>query len=956
MIEAAALVGGVVLSMFLGVALHDVLRRPSFRRLAVRNLLRRRTEAVLVVLGSSLGTAVIASAFVVGATFHASVRDGARTQLGPIDEQVTLAQVNDLARAEQLLRAPPLRNVDGVLPTLRLDAAGSNLSGSLVKPTISIGGLDLVRAAHFGGHPADTGLSSVVTQLRRGEVIVGTRLARALQVTKRDQMVVHVWGQAHTLVVRAVVDPIGLAGATDLIVSKSTISQWWYAAGSPPRGAPTAMILVSNTGRVFDSAQHSDAVAREIASRLTPALAHEVSSVKADLLKHAVERGSSLGQLFTGIGTFSVLAGVLLLINLFVMLAEERKKELGLARAVGLQRFDLVRILTLEGAFFGVAAAFVGAFVGAGLAWIVARRAAGLVGHDDVGFHLRFVAPTSVLTISALIGLGISLVTVWITSLRVASLNIVQALRDMPEAPRTHHEWSSSLLGAVGILAGVLLTLWGLVSVVPLAAVLGPPLALCSSLPLLRPIVGRRVSTALASAATLVWCIGVFTFLKRITERTSVPVFVVQGVVMVAAAVALATALDRAWSVGVTFLSRTGKGVAARIGLAYPLEKTFRTGLLVGMYALIVFTLTFLVIYAQITTNQTSSITQRVSGGADLLVDANGSATVTNAQLDAMPGVQRVATIWRAGPSFRTATHPGATQWAMSGFDESLLAVGVPHLAERAPGMGTDRAVFATLLAHPRDVVVDDHFLDESGLTAPHAGAAGIGSFINAHDPISGKSARFRVVGITSEDIVGAGVWASAASVRSLSGVGAVPSRFTLRLEPGVNPDLVVDQIERRYGTSGVVATTFGGKVADAMAVEVGFLDLMRRYLSIGLVVGIFGMAVVMVRASRSRRRQIGMLRTIGFSDDVVRRVFLVEAAFIAFQGIATGIGLGLVVSYQMLSRTASLGGEALPFAVPWPTIGALAAIPFVASLAVALIPASQASNIEPAQVLRIPD
>ena len=98
------------------------------------------------------------------------------------------------------------------------------------------------------------------------------------------------------------------------------------------------------------------------------------------------------------------------------------------------------------------------------------------------------------------------------------------------------------------------------------------------------------------------------------------------------------------------------------------------------------------------------------------------------------------------------------------------------------------------------------------------------------------------------------------------------------------------------------------------------------------------------------------MLRTIGFSADTVRRAFLVEASFIALQGIATGVGLGLLVSYQMLSRTAALGGDPLPYSVPWATVGALAVIPFAASLAVALIPASQAAALNPAEVLRLPD
>ena len=51
--------------------------------------------------------------------------------------------------------------------------------------------------------------------------------------------------------------------------------------------------------------------------------------------------GNGLGSLFLFIGSFSIIAGVLLLVNIFVMLAEERKAELGLLRAVGMRRHHL---------------------------------------------------------------------------------------------------------------------------------------------------------------------------------------------------------------------------------------------------------------------------------------------------------------------------------------------------------------------------------------------------------------------------------------------------------------------------------------------------------------------------------------------------------------------------------------------------------------------------------------
>jgi putative ABC transport system permease protein len=956
MLEVLAGIGAALLTAMLAVAAHDLVRRPGFRRLAMRNMVRRRTEAILVVLGSSLGTAIIAAAFLVGSTFNASVRDGARTKLGPIDEQVTLTHPQQLAHLTRTLTEPVMHQTDGVLATVRAPVSVTATVGGVTRADGSAlaGELDLPSARAFGDRPSETGLRNAGPTPAAGEVLIGTRLAGELDVTAGKRITLHAYGSTRRLVVRRVLPEIGLAGATDLLVEPGTLEALVRASGVSVAQRPTGMVLVSNQGGVFDSTGPTSAVVAEIKSRTDVGFDVEVEATKRDLLRNAQQEGRSMGQLYTGVGTFSVLAGVLLLVNLFVMLAEERKRELGLARATGLKRWDLMRVFTLEGACYGVVAAFIGVIAGTGIAWLVARAAGGLLNRGNDPFVLRFVVPTGVLITAGLIGLGLSMATVWITSLRIANLNVIRALRDLPEVSSRKHRLRSSVPASIGVAAGVALALWGVVGVVPLAAVLGPPLALVSAFPLLRPVLGRRITTAIASVGILVWCIGVFTFLTRITEKSGVPVFVVQGLVMVGAAVALSTALDRVWTIGLGALTRTGKGLAGRLGLAYPLDRLFRTTMLLAMYALIVFTLTFLAVYGQIFGGQASTFTAQVDAGTDLLVDANPSNPVDATKLAATPGVRTVATLWRSGPRFTADFKHAPTTWGLTGFDASLLRWGVPELSERSTGYDSDRAVFEAVLHDPGLVVVDEQFLSDVGPHTPDDRKVALGDVITAHDPASGHTARFRVVGLIANDISGAGAWASARAVRGLSGTSAVPSRFFVKVDKGADPSTVAADLRSRFVASGVDASTFRSKVDERIGIEVGFFKLMQSYLSIGLIVGIAGLAVVMVRAARERRRQIGMLRTIGFSADVVRHAFLVEASFIALQGIATGVGLGLLVSYQMLSRTAALGGDPLPYSVPWSTVLALAFIPFAASLAVALIPASQAASVNPAEVLRM--
>ena len=58
---------------------------------------------VLVVLGSLLGTAIITASFIMGGTVGASIRDFARTQLGPADETIRVTDLAKLATYDTLM-------------------------------------------------------------------------------------------------------------------------------------------------------------------------------------------------------------------------------------------------------------------------------------------------------------------------------------------------------------------------------------------------------------------------------------------------------------------------------------------------------------------------------------------------------------------------------------------------------------------------------------------------------------------------------------------------------------------------------------------------------------------------------------------------------------------------------------------------------------------------------------
>jgi putative ABC transport system permease protein len=427
----------------LAVAAFIAIRRPVLRRLALRQIGRRRSEAALVVAGSVLGTAIIIGSLVVGDTLNFSVKQAAYDNLGPIDEYVTaqtVAQGDQAARRIERLRGDP--DVDGILSLRGDQAAVTRGAGQARKaePRASVWEVDFTKAAAFGGSPGGSGLAGPAPG--PGEAVINQDLAEALGARQGDTLTVHLYGAARDLRVARVVPTSGLAGAgvgevsRNLFVGPGVLVD--AARSSGGKAEPRAFTFVSNTGDVEGGNRRSDAVERKLKAALGPLSSQGVSvdKTKQSVLDGAKRAGDSLGSLFLFIGSFSIIAGVLLLVNIFVMLAEERKSELGMLRAVGMKRGRLVRSFIIEGTVYALVASLLGILVGIGVGRAVVVVAAQIFQNFSAdqggGLNLAFhVTPISVVNGFAT-GFLIALLTVALTSIRISRINIIAAIRDLP--------------------------------------------------------------------------------------------------------------------------------------------------------------------------------------------------------------------------------------------------------------------------------------------------------------------------------------------------------------------------------------------------------------------------------------------------------------------------------------------------------------------------------------------
>ena len=157
----------------------------------------------------------------------------------------------------------------------------------------------------------------------------------------------------------------------------------------------------------------------------------QVDNTKSDGVKLAEAISTGVTTIFSIFGSFSIMVGMLLIFLVFVLLAAARSTELGMARAVGLKRRDLIQLFTYEGTVYSFLAAIAGTLLGVGLSFGLVYILQDLIGTDNFNI-LPYYSPISLL-IAFASGLILTFITVVFSAYRASNLNIVVAIRGLKD-------------------------------------------------------------------------------------------------------------------------------------------------------------------------------------------------------------------------------------------------------------------------------------------------------------------------------------------------------------------------------------------------------------------------------------------------------------------------------------------------------------------------------------------
>jgi putative ABC transport system permease protein len=752
-----------------------------------------------------------------------------------------------------------------------------------------------------------------------------------------------------------------------------------------------------------------------------------VDTNKRNRIEEADDIASAATMLFVATSLFSIASGLLLIFLIFVMLAAERKSEMGMTRAIGGQRRHLIEMFVHEGTAYDLAAAGVGVALGVGVGFV----AAGMLQEafrSEIDLVIRPYLTARSLGVSYALGMLVTFATVLFSAYKVSRLNIVAAIRDLPDpAPpptrlhnrllvpfftlidgfrhlfrlRIRRALGTWLFGAplsllrliwAGFTRGPLTLLFGLwvlsagrqnssVTAFGLGAsftLIGAGLVMRGLLNWAlkrRPGLGDRLTFTLVGVALAAfWSLPLDAFESLGVDSRNVgpEFFFFSGVFLVTGAVLvlmyntdlLLWAIGRAQGLPLQIVP------VVRMAIAYPLASRFRTGLTLGMFAVVIFSVIF--VAALFKTEETYfANTDALTGGFDLRVETSYANPVEDLEeaIAASPYVRQsdYALVASQSRAYLEMRRDGGEWYGhmVTGVNSAFLENTDAEMLVMAEGYDSAAAVWRTLRDRPGTALIDRYSVPsrrgasyDSGFNFELSGVYVEDETMppivaEVRDPATRETFHVTLVGVfePTSALYGGLVTSQATLDEGLS-FSTPPTTHYIRLAEGVDPTAAGRALEGAFLRYGLESTDLLAEVRQGIQTQRVIQILLQGFLTLGLVVGVAALGVISTRAVVERRQQIGMLRALGFRREMVGWSFVLESSFVALLGITLGAALALIPAYNLIAYSAQ-DVPGLRFQIPWDSIALVVAIAYGMTLLTTWLPALQASRVPPAEALR---
>lgn len=944
----------LIIGIIVAVVAIDAMRHRVLFKMGFRNIFRRKTDTLIVIMGLLVATAIISSSFTVGDTMENWIESEILDDLQYTDVTVynTTSHGSYVPLHQDLYRdirseIKDMEYVKDVVGEVHGRVSVFDPVSLLSRSDVPMIGMDLYESDAFGGFYVDG--VEIEPSLEEGEIIIDKHLAKDLDVggSLIIYSVGHPEGREYT--VTHVIDSKGRPafGGPGKVIMELNDSQ--IAMGIPEH---INFIRITSIGGIHDGALYSDDIFHEVDDMLrAKGSILEARESKSELLDEFKEMMSMFTDIFFVFGSFVIIAGIILTINIFVMLGEERKSEMGMSRAVGMKRRHLSRVFSYEGMFYAGIASAIGALVGVGIAYVIFLLLEDIfaVFGGDISFLSYFSVSSNSLIMAFSAGFLLTMLTIFFTVHRISKLNIVRAIRDIPEPPVSGSNRKLMFMAVCGTCLGVLMVLAGISSPQLWLPVTGVSLILIGAGTIARRWVGDRIAYTVVGILLLVWWMMPFEAIDHFFDDYSagMEMFILSGLFTVSAGI-MVVMLNGSIITGIVEkLTGSGKGSKAVVltAVSHPLKEKFRTGMTMFIFALIIFAIIVMSMIVGIFDTNMERMIEEQSGGYDII-----GLTAWDRPIDDLimeiegRDLQRDDFNLIDQASISLVTTSDGSMDSVIGVDRYFVNNNTFGFTEYHRDYSSPEEVWEAVMEDPGLVVTNDP--EEFGMIVEDP--IGVGSKITFIGE-DGEAIEKKVIGLMDQFIV-SGYFMSKDAVRSEFNTTS-HNLFFISLKEGVDADVLARDMERElipYGFQPIVIDTVFREV---MSAQFMFFNLFSGYMGLGLVVGIAGLGIISLRAVHERRLEIGMMRAIGFKRRMIKYAFMVENSFITLTGIVLGSLLGIGIGWLLwYDGFRPMGWE---FYIPWTTIIMIGVIAYLAMLITAIPGAHKASKVSPAEALR---
>ncbi|HBY62666.1 MAG TPA: ABC transporter permease, partial [Solibacterales bacterium] len=119
--------------------------------------------------------------------------------------------------------------------------------------------------------------------------------------------------------------------------------------------------------------------------------------------------------------------------------------------------------------------------------------------------------------------------------------------------------------------------------------------------------------------------------------------------------------------------------------------------------------------------------------------------------------------------------------------------------------------------------------------------------------------------------------------------------RVFLIQTPAGSSQKVAGELEDALSDFGFDATPVAERLANYHKVENTYLSTFQALGGLGLLMGTIGLGAVLVRNVLERRRELALLRAVGYQAEDVRRLVLSENLFLLAAGLTVGAGCAAI-------------------------------------------------------------